>query len=68
MGRGSVNTEAGGAVGDTSLAGGVETGSLESVGGAVFVADSSPPFFSGSAESEVSVRSRGRSAGLHEAQ
>lgn len=54
MGRGSVDTEAG--------------GGLESVGGAVFVADSSPPFFSGSAESEVSVRSQGRSAGLHETQ
>lgn len=54
MGRESVDSAAGGAPGDASLAGGVET-----VGGAGFGADASSPFSFGSAESEVSARGRG---------
>jgi len=48
MGRGSVDSEGGGAPGNASLAGGVEKGSLESVGGAGSAAGASSPFFSGS--------------------
>ena len=58
-GRMLVDSEARGAPGDASLAGGVETGPSEFVGGAGFTADASSPFFSGSAESEVSVRDGG---------
>ena len=66
----SVDSEADGAPGNAYLAGAVETetGFSEIVGGAGFAANASSPFFSGSAESEVSVRGGVWSSGLHETQ